>query len=143
MTLKIIFVCTGNTCRSPLAESYAKALHKNHDILSRGVMVNATQTSTESVRIINEHDLPEPNMPTALAPENIEGSLILTMTKNHKHYVESMYPNANVYTLSEYANGGTMDVSDPFGGSSEDYDQVFLEIKNYIDQLDFDEEVPS
>ena len=35
--MRIVFVCTGNTCRSPLAESIAKAKFPNHTIVSRGI----------------------------------------------------------------------------------------------------------
>ena len=44
--MKIIFVCTGNTCRSPIAESIATALLPNDSIQSRGLFAMNGQSIT-------------------------------------------------------------------------------------------------
>lgn len=46
--MKLIFVCTGNTCRSPLAESIAKKLMPNDDIQSRGLFAMEGQKSLKN-----------------------------------------------------------------------------------------------
>lgn len=138
--MRIIFVCTGNTCRSPLAESYAKTIFDNHEFLSRGVMVSGTKTSEESMNIIRDKALVTPNPPTGLQPEEVEDSLLLAMTESHKSYVKTIFPYANVHLLSEYATGESKDISDPFGGNADDYSAVFEEIKSYIDKLSIETE---
>lgn len=133
--MKIIFVCTGNTCRSPLAESYAKTVHDDKTFESRGIMVVSDVVSRESLRIIHDEQLATASLPEQLSSSDVEDSLLLTMTEQHKMYIKHMYKNANVMTLSEHVIGETRDVSDPYGGPGAAYDAVYTELKNYIDQL--------
>lgn len=133
--MKIIFVCTGNTCRSPLAESYAKTIHTGKDFESRGIMVTSDEISRESLRIIENENLAKPTAPVQLSESDIEDSLLLTMTYGHKAHILQLYPDANVKLLSEHTTGTLKDVMDPFGGSSGVYDEVFKELKHYIDRL--------
>ena len=133
--MKIIFVCTGNTCRSPLAESYAKSLYNSKVFESRGIMVVSSDISEHSKNIIDKNGLPRPSTPEQLRKEDIDGNLLLTMTEPHKMYIEQSFPGVNVYTLSEYTTGESKDVSDPFGGTGEDYAAMFKEIKQYLNLL--------
>lgn len=134
--MKTIFVCTGNTCRSPLAESYAKSLYDGIQFESRGIMVGSSDISKESRRIIEENNLPEATVPEQLSQGDIDGNLLLTMTASHKMHIKQLFPDANVYTLAEYTTGTSQDVADPFGGSAPIYDYAFNEIKQYINLLD-------
>lgn len=133
--MKIIFVCTGNTCRSPLAESYAKTVHSDKDFESRGIMVISDEISRESLRIIEREHLDQPTEPKQLSANDIEDNLLLTMTNGHKAHIVQMYPTANVKLLSEHTVGESHDVMDPFGGNGHIYDEVFKELRHYIDRL--------
>lgn len=133
--MKVIFVCTGNTCRSPLAESYAKTVHQSRDFESRGLMVVGDLVNPESLRIIEAEGLVAPSHPKQLSADDIQGSLLLTMTTQHKMHIQHLYPEANVKTLSEHTIGEVIDVADPYGGDSGVYDDVFKELKRYIDKL--------
>ena len=57
--------------------------------------------------------------------------LILTMTKGHKQVLESL-AKGKVFTLSEYASDGVADVSDPFGGDLEEYEETAHEIYDML-----------
>ncbi len=135
MTKPIVFVCTGNTCRSPLAESYAKSTYKKYEFSSRGIMVTDVMTNPESQRIIDEESLVQPEPPQQISSEDAEDSILLTMTKGHLQIVKDLYPDSEVYLLSEYAGGSDEDISDPIGGSDEDYRKVYAQMKGYIDKL--------
>ena len=63
--------------------------------------------------------------------------IILTMTKSHKSYLLSAYPQFNdkIFTIHEYSIGTNEDVADPFGGSIEVYEECFGELFGLIGEL--------
>ncbi|WP_020007253.1 hypothetical protein [Salinicoccus albus] len=134
--MRKIFVCTGNTCRSPLAESYANTKYQNENFESRGLMVTSGATSCESIEIIKRESLLHPSAPEQLTEADTADSLILTMTAPHKQRIKAQYPSANVMLVSEFADGSKVSVPDPAGGSKAQYEDVFNQLKHYIDQFD-------
>lgn len=134
---EIIFVCTGNTCRSPLAESYAKTMYEDFTFSSRGLFVMSRETSINSLKIIEREHLYFPSLPKQLSLEDIENAVLLTMTEDHKRQILNQEPQAKVLTIGEAA-GEYQDVSDPFGGSESDYEYTFSELRRLIDKIDFE-----
>lgn len=134
---KILFVCTGNTCRSPLAESYARNKFPDKQISSRGLYVTDNATSKSSLAIIKEYGLPEPSLPAQLTEEDIADNLLLVMSQGHKNAILAQNPQADVKLISEFAQGEALDILDPFGGTQAQYEAVYMELKNYIDKFDW------
>ncbi|MHC0551735.1 arsenate reductase/protein-tyrosine-phosphatase family protein [Salinicoccus sp. CNSTN-B1] len=136
--MRIIFVCTGNTCRSPMAESYAKARFKDKDIVfeSRGLMGGATAINDRSAAIIDRENLERPSDPSQLTAADTADSLLLVMTASHKDVVAKQFPEADVRMISEYAGEGIEDVMDPYGGTMDDYEDTFVQLKKFIDEFD-------
>ncbi|CAM4339435.1 hypothetical protein [Lacicoccus alkaliphilus] len=135
MNRRIIFVCTGNTCRSPLAESYAKTISKGSTFTSRGLMVTEDGVNPGTMKIVEDEGLVRPEGPAQLKPEDVEGSVLLVMTRDHESFIKSMYPEAEVYLLSEYADGTTVDITDPIGGSDGDYRAVYSQLTKFLGKL--------
>ncbi|WP_031545258.1 hypothetical protein [Salinicoccus luteus] len=135
--MKIIFVCTGNTCRSPLAESYAKTKFgtAGTEFESRGLMVFSDGISSISKRIIDRENLEAPSAPKQLAEEDAEDALLLVMTESHKMAVKDRFPEADVHMLSEFSEGTVEDVIDPYGGDAGDYERAFRQMKRFIDKF--------
>ena len=102
---KLIFVCTGNTCRSPMAEVIFRNLDQESDILvlSRGLVVLFGEPVNPKTEVVlNKHDLEIKNhISEGLKDSDIDDrTLILTMTNAHKIRLLETYPNAkNVYTI--------------------------------------------
>ena len=123
---KLIFVCTGNTCRSPMAEAIFKSLEKvsNIKVISRGLVVLFSEPINPKAEIVlNKHDLELSNhVAKGLKASDIdEQTLILTMTANQKKKIYVDYPTAKeVYMIKEFA-GENGDVIDPYGGSLVEY----------------------
>ncbi|WP_017549617.1 low molecular weight phosphatase family protein [Salinicoccus carnicancri] len=133
--MKIVFICTGNTCRSPLAESYARTKFEGGEFESRGLMVFSGKTSSETIDIIERESLVPPSLPSQLRPEDVKDSLLLTMTEEHKMMVIQRYPGADVRMISEFAEGTKKPISDPYGRSVKEYELVYNQLKSYIDKF--------
>lgn len=133
--MKIIFVCTGNTCRSPLAESIAKSLSTDYHFESRGIAaLNGSPVSFHSEQIIRTNQLPEAAPAQMFAEEDSTADLILTMADSHRAYIQASYPQAAVYTLKDYI-GENGDISDPYGGNTAVYERAYIEIRQSIEKL--------
>ncbi|MBC7959368.1 MAG: low molecular weight protein arginine phosphatase [Vallitaleaceae bacterium] len=133
---KIIFVCTGNTCRSPMAEKLGQMMAQEKKlkvlILSRGLSVSIEESAHErAIFAMKTYGLDLlTHRSTQFKNSDCSGKpLILAMTFQHKKALQKRYPemNDNIFTLKEYA-GESGDVSDPFGRSQAVYDQCAQEM---------------
>ncbi|AYU55741.1 low molecular weight protein arginine phosphatase [Staphylococcus debuckii] len=134
--MKIIFVCTGNTCRSPIAESIAKKLLPQHEIMSRGLFAMDSQPpSVYAAQILAEENFTPPTHAQQLREVDLDADLILTMTADHKQQIQMMYAQPlPVYTLYEYIEQPG-EVSDPYGGSYSDYQKIYKELYYLVTEL--------
>ena len=134
---EIIFVCTGNTCRSPMAEGFFNALpSKGYWGTSAGIFAqNGQKPSENAVSAMKENGIDiKSHRSKGLTPEAIErAELILTMTKSHKNALLNLDSSLSgkVMTLSEFA-GEDGEIPDPFGGDLDTYRSCAKEIKRLV-----------
>ncbi len=126
--MNILFVCTGNTCRSPMAaymfDRIATEMEIDVRVESAGVFATEGEgSSSEAIIVMKKYGvdmLSHHSQP--INTELLEKSdLILTMTEGHKMLL-SEYAGDKTYTLSEYV-GEEGDIPDPFGGDVSDYEE--------------------
>jgi len=142
--MRILFVCTGNTCRSPMAGAYFKSLCEKSartDITvdTAGTFAGEGEpASTQSVSVMNDYGIDlSPHKSSRLTREKIDAAdLIIAMTSSHRQHIGSMSPPAlkKTRTLLEFIqNNGN--ISDPFGGTEKIYSDCFSEMKEALDNL--------
>jgi len=141
---RILFVCSGNTCRSPLAEAIARreleeAGHEGYEVSSAGTHAEpdgrASSGSLETARA-NGLDL-EAFVSRPLTPALVEDAdLILVMEPGHRSAVLGLSPQADTKTLllGELAGeeGPHAAVPDPFGGTPEAYLRTYRRLEELI-----------
>jgi protein-tyrosine-phosphatase len=145
---KILFVCTGNTCRSSMAQSLAqKKLQMMNmgseqvEIISAGTAaIDGCPASREAIKVLKDRGIDLSGHTAQKLTLNMikEADYIFTMTGLHKEQVLFIDPSAKgkVFTLKEFS--GTekagmenhMDILDPFGGSEE----IYLQCANKLDE---------
>lgn len=131
----ILVICTGNTCRSPLAEAYLKKYGADrYNVKSAGVHADHGQViSSGSKKILEKEGIKVDHKSQPLSDELIYwADKVLTMSASHRNIVEERYPHQSVSTLQEAAGKEGHDIQDPFGGSDEDYEQAARQIKTAI-----------
>lgn len=182
----ILFVCTGNTCRSPMAEGMLRKLAKGRgiplEVRSAGVAaVEGMPISRHAEAVLRDQQIEDGLSSKSLSLDLVEwADMILTLTLSHKQYAIRQFPYAadKVHTLKEYVEndeqvlrdlqeqdsllasmemtrslGGELqekdkvrlielrqripsfDISDPFGGSLEDYEATAAEIRSALFRL--------
>ena len=141
--LRILIVCTGNTCRSPMAEALLKdkirkaGLSDRILVLSAGIAAGSEVASGHACQVMRNRGLNlDEHISRQLSKEFVQAAdLILTMTESHKKLVTALQPEAaaKTFTLAGFA-GSAGDVLDPFGGSEALYENCARQIVTLLDK---------
>lgn len=141
---RVLFVCTGNTCRSPIAAGIFNNLLREKHIRnvvaeSAGTMaMDGMSVSPLAAIIAGRHGVNvRRHRARALTKELVDrADLVLTMTGQQWYEVTEFAPREKVAILSKFGTPGKAgrDISDPHGGTQETYEEIFDQLHTEIDR---------
>ena len=151
--MNILFVCTGNTCRSPMAQAYFNARAAGRNLACRAdsagiasftglpASANAVDAMAELYQIDLSAHLSKPVSPLLLQ----DSDLVLAMTPMHAKALQGAFPEyiSKIHTLSEYARGLApekaqelpSEIRDPYGDVLSEYKETLRQITALVDIL--------
>ena len=145
MNEKIIFICTGNTCRSVMAERIFESLKKANGLEnimadSAGIAAMPHYAIVGDLKdVMDEKGIDYSGHQAKMINQHLvqESRLLLVMTKSHKDYLITKFSNMadKVMLLREYAIDDQKDIIDPIGLGKDAYRQAFQEIEICVKEL--------
>jgi protein-tyrosine-phosphatase len=141
---KILFVCTGNTCRSPMAEAlFLHRFGKEYEWAASSAGIHAgagSPASSHAIAAMKEIDIAlDSHGSHPLTAQLVqEADLIVTMTSNHRFELLQDFPEVGnrVFLIKSFGTSKVpADISDPFGGSLKIYRKIRDEIDRALSDL--------
>jgi len=139
--IKVVFICTGNTCRSPMAAAMATQIFTDAglaaEVSSAGVSAfNKQPASRHAVKVMGDGGLCLLSHRAELVSAAIleSANLVFTMTDSHRAVLHSDYPalKEKTFTLAEYV-GDDINIADPFGGNEDEYRACAAQIRKLLE----------
>lgn len=146
--MHILFVCSGNTCRSPMAQALLtqqlkmKNMQLGDAVIAQSAGLYATDgqpASREAIKVMAEMGIDISGHQAQALNNNLLqwADLILTMTMDHYQGIIRKYDisSSRIYTLAEFSRGVYADVMDPFASGIQTYRQCARQINSMIEEI--------
>lgn len=140
-TLHVTFVCSGNICRSPMAEKMFA-----HQISERGLgdVVRVTSAGTgnwhsgegadvRAKRVLRDHGYPNAHRAAQLDDDHLSADLVIALGRNHQRMLRDLgVDDGRLRMLRSFdprSGAHTPDVDDPYYGDHDDFEETFVVIE--------------
>ncbi len=137
--MKILFVCTGNTCRSPLAQAVLQQKIDKENLSietdSAGVCCGYGEDMSENTsEIIESMGIFFTHTSQPVTQKLVENSdMVVTMTKGHKEMLKGLVEEKKLFCIDDITGAG--DISDPYGGDMQAYRNVEKQLRDAMDAI--------
>ncbi|TKJ16565.1 protein-tyrosine-phosphatase [Candidatus Woesearchaeota archaeon B3_Woes] len=157
MIKTILFICTGNTCRSAMAEGIFKKMLKERteddtrfNIISAGIFaLQGMRPTSEAIKVMVEQGVDISRQIATQVQEDLvkKADIILVMSNTHKDYIRTKFTFAQdkIYLIKEFAQIGEFksiqktnenyEIVDPLGRPIEFYRIVARELKENLEKI--------
>jgi protein-tyrosine phosphatase len=139
--LHVTFVCTGNICRSPMAEKmFADQLRRRG--LGNAVRVTSAGTGNwhvgkcaddRATRVLHAHGYPTAHCAAQLDDEHLAADLVVALGRNHARTLRQLGVDADririLRSFDPRSGAYALDVDDPYYGDAQDFEDVFAVIE--------------
>jgi len=142
--LKVLFVCTGNSCRSPMAAALFQKMANNQgldvEVKSCGTAtLSGLSASKPAIEVLRREGIDISDHKAVSVNSQLVNwaDVILVMEEKHKDEIIEKFPQARgkVYLLAEFANREKKDIIDPIGKPPEVYEGLVLDLKYYLEKI--------
>ena len=139
-SMKVVFVCAGNICRSPMAAAlFSRSARERRSladvkVTSAGVIAFPGNPATpETADVMREEfDLDLEGHEARLFDHRNDADLVLTLDRWVTARVEALKPSGEVWLLGDFAGSEGEEVADPFGGSPDEYREAAAHIDRLV-----------
>jgi protein-tyrosine phosphatase len=139
--LHVTFVCSGNICRSPMAEKmFADQLRRRG--LADAVRVSSAGTGNwhagsgadvRAARVLRAHGYPTDHCAAQLDHEHLSADLVVALGRNHVRLLRQLGVDASrirmLRSFDPRSGAHPLDVEDPYYGDHDDFEEVFAVIE--------------
>ena len=146
-SLHVTFVCTGNICRSPMAEKmFAHQLERRG--LGHAVRVSSAGTGNwhvgngadeRATRVLRAHGYPTDHTAAQIDADHLAADLVVALGRNHVRLLRQLGVDDDrlrmLRSFDPRSGAHALDVEDPYYGDHDDFEQVFIVIEAALSGL--------
>ncbi|HHX70896.1 MAG: low molecular weight protein arginine phosphatase [Miniphocaeibacter sp.] len=140
--MNILFICTGNTCRSPMAEYIFNDMSKKsgltHIAKSSGIAASGDYASKNAILSMSDIGIDiTGHISSQVSKEKIDwADIVLVMGNSHLDILKQYFPNEEkIFLLKEFVDDEKGEITDPYGYDKSFYDITRDEIYSLIKKL--------